>query len=143
MTSSYILSVRGRSLARRLPLEATKALVARRYPLSLLSRFFSGPSAEGNQHVVVALGGNALLKRKQAMTVANQRQNIREGMESLKSILQKNAVTMVHGNGPVSEERERARRFLLLNIVFILNITVFICYYPSASWIAGIGRRCI
>lgn len=89
-------------LPRRFPIQAAKAIVASRSPICVLSRFFSGPSAEGNQHVIVALGGNALLKRKQEMTVANQRKNIREGMESLKSILQNNSVTMVHGNGPVS-----------------------------------------
>lgn len=64
------------------------------------SRFFSGSPTKRSQHVVVALGGNALLKRKQEMTMANQRHNIREGMASLKSILHDNIVTMVHGNGP-------------------------------------------
>lgn len=101
--TNRVLTMGGPSLVRRLPLKATKAMSARPYPWSVVSRFFSGPSLEGNQHVVIALGGNALLKRKQAMTVENQRQNIREGMESLKSILQKNSVTMVHGNGPVSQ----------------------------------------
>ena len=76
--------------------------VWKRASVSTAIRYLSGPSADGNQHVVVALGGNALLKRKQEMTIENQRKNIREGMESLKSILQKNAVTMAHGNGPVS-----------------------------------------
>ena len=90
---------------RRLPNMATKATAASRSRIpQLLSTctFSTGSSVEGNQHVVVALGGNALLKRKEAMTVANQRKNIREGLESLKSILQNNSVTMVHGNGPVS-----------------------------------------
>ena len=100
------LAVCRNQFARRHPTEAAKALIAMGSTLlnSTLpsSRFFSGPSAEGNQHVVVALGGNALLKRKEEMTISNQRKNIREGMESLKGILQNNAVTMVHGNGPVS-----------------------------------------
>ena len=52
------------------------------------------------QHLVVALGGNALLKRKQEMSMENQRKNIREGMESLKHVLNDYKVTMVHGNGP-------------------------------------------
>jgi len=82
-----------RIVAHRAKYEAAKALVGS-------CRFLSGPSLDGNQHVVVALGGNALLKRKQAMTVENQKINIREGVHSLKSILQKNAVTLVHGNGP-------------------------------------------
>lgn len=98
--SNRLLTPARYTLARRVGLEATKALTARNLVPTLLARFFSGPSVEGNQHVVVALGGNALLKRKQPMTVENQRDNIREGMKSLQSILQKNSVIMVHGNGP-------------------------------------------
>ena len=52
------------------------------------------------QHVVVALGGNALLKRGEPLTIDNQRKNIREGISSLTSILRNNKVTFVHGNGP-------------------------------------------
>ena len=90
---------------RRLPNMAstgTAESISRIPPLISTCVFSTDASVEGNQHVVVALGGNALLKRKEAMTVANQRKNIREGLESLKSILQNNSVTMVHGNGPVS-----------------------------------------
>lgn len=87
---------------RRVGIEAAKAVAARSLPIltTLQNRLFSGPSPEGNQHIVVALGGNALLKRKEPMTMENQRNNIRKGMESLKNILQNNTITMVHGNGP-------------------------------------------
>jgi len=86
---SRFLSVGRRQFVNRIGLQAAKALSSA-----------STPAIDG-QHVVVALGGNALLKRKQPMTVENQRLNIREGMESLKSILQNQKnVTMVHGNGP-------------------------------------------
>ena len=69
---------------------------------SLLGRRWGTFDAESNRkdHVVIALGGNALLKRGQEMTMANQRQNIRQGMKSLKEIFDKYKVTMVHGNGP-------------------------------------------
>ena len=58
-------------------------------------------STERNKpHIVVALGGNALLKRKEKMTIDNQRKNIDEGIKSLKGLLSENTVTIVHGNGP-------------------------------------------
>lgn len=49
---------------------------------------------------MVALGGNALLKRGEDMTASNQRKNIADGVESLKNILRDYRVTLVHGNGP-------------------------------------------
>ncbi|KAL7527034.1 hypothetical protein ACHAXR_004184 [Thalassiosira sp. AJA248-18] len=52
------------------------------------------------QHIVVALGGNALLKRGEDMNIANQRKNIAEGISSLSDILKNNTITFVHGNGP-------------------------------------------
>ena len=99
-----LLGMGRHQLAGRLPSDVSKALFALRPQTisAMSSRFFSGPSVEGKQHVVIALGGNALLKRKEEMTISNQRKNIREGMACLKRTLQNNAVTMVHGNGPVS-----------------------------------------
>jgi carbamate kinase len=60
-------------------------------------RCYHDPSKE---HIVIALGGNALLRRKERMTMENQRLNIREGIRSLAPIVQNNTVTLVHGNGP-------------------------------------------
>jgi len=57
-------------------------------------------SKNNKQHIVVALGGNALLKRGEPLTVDNQRKNIRDGISSLLGILKSNTVTFVHGNGP-------------------------------------------
>jgi carbamate kinase len=54
------------------------------------------------QHIIVALGGNALLRRGEAMTMENQRANVKAGAMSLKSILENHSVTIVHGNGPQS-----------------------------------------
>mmetsp|Transcript_9298 Transcript_9298/g.17740 ORF Transcript_9298/g.17740 Transcript_9298/m.17740 type:complete len:384 (-) Transcript_9298:81-1232(-) len=60
-------------------------------------------SSTSNEHVIVALGGNALLKRGEQLTMENQRQNILGGVASLKSIItQYRGVTLVHGNGPQS-----------------------------------------
>jgi hypothetical protein len=57
-------------------------------------------SSTMNDHIVIALGGNALLKRGEKMTISNQRQNIRDGMKSLADIVSKYKTTIVHGNGP-------------------------------------------
>ena len=50
--------------------------------------------------VVVALGGNALLRRGQAMTEANQRANARVAAESLAALAQDHQIVVTHGNGP-------------------------------------------
>ena len=47
-------------------------------------------------------GGNALLRRGEEMTMANQKFNIRDGVDSLKGIVDRYNVTFVHGNGPQS-----------------------------------------
>ena len=52
------------------------------------------------QHIVVALGGNALLKRGEALNMHNQRKNIADGISNLADILKNNTITFVHGNGP-------------------------------------------
>lgn len=66
----------------------------------MLSSSASASKNDDKQHIVVALGGNALLKRGEPLTVDNQRKNIRDGISSLSSILKSNTVTFVHGNGP-------------------------------------------
>lgn len=56
--------------------------------------------------IVIALGGNALLKRGEPMTMENQRRNIAQGMKVLAPILQPTTggqphpTLIVHGNGP-------------------------------------------
>lgn len=59
-----------------------------------------GEIGDKKQHIVVALGGNALLKRGEKLNVQNQRKNIAEGIYSLSSVLKENKITFVHGNGP-------------------------------------------
>jgi carbamate kinase len=50
--------------------------------------------------VVVALGGNALLRRTQLMSVDNQRVNVRVACEHLAPIAEAHDLVISHGNGP-------------------------------------------
>ncbi len=50
--------------------------------------------------VVVALGGNALLKRGEPMTAEAQRQNVRLAAPSLAAVATDHALLLSHGNGP-------------------------------------------
>ncbi|MBD1551440.1 carbamate kinase [Pseudomonas typographi] len=50
--------------------------------------------------IVVALGGNALLRRGQPMSADNQRANIRTAAEQIARIAPGNELVVAHGNGP-------------------------------------------
>jgi carbamate kinase len=50
--------------------------------------------------VVVALGGNALLKRGEPMTAEVQRANVRSAAPSLAAVAGSNQMVLTHGNGP-------------------------------------------
>jgi carbamate kinase len=50
--------------------------------------------------LVVALGGNALLRRGEPMTAAAQRANVRMAAHALAPIVLRNEVVVTHGNGP-------------------------------------------
>jgi carbamate kinase len=50
--------------------------------------------------VVVALGGNALLKRGEPMTAENQRFNVRSAAPALAAVAQEHELVLSHGNGP-------------------------------------------
>ncbi|MTH99078.1 carbamate kinase [Roseibium sp. RKSG952] len=50
--------------------------------------------------VVVALGGNALLRRGEEMTAGNQRANARIAAEALAPIANQHELVITHGNGP-------------------------------------------
>lgn len=50
--------------------------------------------------VVVALGGNALLKRGEEMTAGNQRKNARLAAEALAPLCLEHETVITHGNGP-------------------------------------------
>jgi carbamate kinase len=50
--------------------------------------------------IVVALGGNALLKRGEPMTAEVQRANVRVAAQALAPVAGKNQLVISHGNGP-------------------------------------------
>lgn len=50
--------------------------------------------------VVIALGGNALLKRGEPITAERQRQNVRAAAQALAPIALKHELVITHGNGP-------------------------------------------
>tara|TARA_Y100000748_G_scaffold252448_1_gene217847 strand:- start:3561 stop:4469 length:909 start_codon:yes stop_codon:yes gene_type:complete len=50
--------------------------------------------------IVIALGGNALLRRGEKMTAKNQRENIRIAARALAPIIEEHEVVISHGNGP-------------------------------------------
>src|SRR6478752_8497126 len=50
--------------------------------------------------VVVALGGNALLRRGQPLTAENQRDNARTACKALAPLALEHELVVSHGNGP-------------------------------------------
>jgi carbamate kinase len=50
--------------------------------------------------IVVALGGNALLKRGEPMTADVQRKNVRTAAQSLAPLAKQHQLVIAHGNGP-------------------------------------------
>src|SRR3954467_6762217 len=50
--------------------------------------------------VVVALGGNALLRRGQELSAENQRVNAREACRALAPLAHEHELVVSHGNGP-------------------------------------------
>lgn len=50
--------------------------------------------------VVVALGGNALLRRSEPMTAEVQRRNVRTAVRSIAPLTAEHRVVVAHGNGP-------------------------------------------
>jgi carbamate kinase len=50
--------------------------------------------------VVVALGGNALLRRGQPLTEQNQRENVKTAAKALAPLAREHQLVVTHGNGP-------------------------------------------
>jgi carbamate kinase len=50
--------------------------------------------------IVVALGGNALLRRGEPMTAAAQRENVRRAAQALAPLAMEHELVVTHGNGP-------------------------------------------
>ncbi len=53
-----------------------------------------------HMRLVVALGGNALLRRGQPMTLENQRTNVRVAAVALAPVAMEHELVVTHGNGP-------------------------------------------
>ena len=53
--------------------------------------------------IVVALGGNALLRRGQPMTAENQRENVRIAARQLAPIAEQHELVVSHGNGAMRQ----------------------------------------
>lgn len=69
-------------------------------PRKLRKKSTSVISTQEKQSIVIALGGNALLKRGEPLTIDVQRKNIKHGLNKLRDILNDNNIILVHGNGP-------------------------------------------
>ena len=50
--------------------------------------------------IVIALGGNALLRRGQELNAENQRDNIRKAAQLLATVHENHKIVIAHGNGP-------------------------------------------
>lgn len=62
---------------------------------------FPGTAESGEyMRIVIALGGNALLKRGEPMTADIQRINIRSAARALSPLVQEHELVLSHGNGP-------------------------------------------
>jgi len=58
------------------------------------------PPDEGRPTIVVALGGNALLRRSEPMTADNQRRNVAVAARAIAPLTAEHRVVVAHGNGP-------------------------------------------
>ena len=52
------------------------------------------------RRIVIALGGNAILRRGEAPTMENQRRNVRAACRSIAPLAADNDLVIAHGNGP-------------------------------------------
>jgi carbamate kinase len=50
--------------------------------------------------ILIALGGNALLRRDENLTAENQRRNVRRAAEALAPLAREHELVITHGNGP-------------------------------------------
>lgn len=59
-----------------------------------------GRRGVAEMRIVVALGGNALLRRGEPLTAGNQRRNVRVAAQALAPIARDHQLVISHGNGP-------------------------------------------
>jgi len=58
------------------------------------------PSGDGRPTIIVALGGNALLRRSEPLTAGVQRRNVRVAARAIAPLTADHRVVVAHGNGP-------------------------------------------
>jgi carbamate kinase len=58
------------------------------------------PTDQGRPAIVIALGGNALLRRSEPMTADVQRRNVRVAARAIAPLTVQHRVVVAHGNGP-------------------------------------------
>jgi carbamate kinase len=58
------------------------------------------PANQGRPAIVIALGGNALLRRSEPMTADVQRRNVRVAARAIAPLTVEHRVVVAHGNGP-------------------------------------------
>jgi carbamate kinase len=66
----------------------------------MLSRSLTRPPGQGRPTIVVALGGNALLRRSEPMTADVQRRNVKAAARAIAPLAAGHRVVVAHGNGP-------------------------------------------
>lgn len=59
-----------------------------------------GTAYAARMRVVVALGGNALLRRGEPLTIETQRRNVRAAAAAIEPIAREHELVVTHGNGP-------------------------------------------
>jgi len=58
------------------------------------------PPGEGRPTIVIALGGNALLRRSEPMTAGVQRRNVKVAARAIAPLMAEHRIVVAHGNGP-------------------------------------------
>src|SRR5207248_588894 len=89
----------GRRPCRRVRPRPGRAALIRSVP-GTCGSVYAARHAGSVMRVVVALGGNALLRRGQPMTMENQRDNVRLACDHLAPIAEQHELIISHGNGP-------------------------------------------
>jgi carbamate kinase len=54
---------------------------------------------KSGEKIVIALGGNSLIKKGQKPTISNQFKNTQKTLEKIVPLIKKNKIVITHGNG--------------------------------------------
>ena len=97
-----------------------------------------GLSTDKKSRIVVALGGNALLRRGQKLNIENQQVSAQKAAPLLREIAEEHEVVLTHGNGPQVGQLalERSASFDVLGAESQGQIGIIL-----ASALSGVGVR--